>query len=68
MKIIDRARLVQSLQDTSLLVACKIGPGTHALAAQELQRSITLLLGELNKDWRDLIPQDAGQPSVGVPD
>lgn len=68
MKMIDRARLVQSLQDTSQLVACKIDPERHALAAQQLQYSITLLLGELKKDWCELVPQETAQPSVGVPD
>lgn len=68
MKMVDHARLVQALQDTSLLVACKIDPEKHTTAAKQLQRSITMLLGELDKDWCDLVPQDSAQPSVGVPD
>jgi hypothetical protein len=64
MKMIDRARLVQSLQDTSHLVACNIDPEKHPLATQQLQRSIAMLLGELNRDWC----QDTLQPSVGIPD
>ena len=68
MKMIDHARLVQSLQDTSHLVACNVDPEKHSLAAQQLQRSITMLLGELNREWYDLVPPEMGQPSVGVPD
>jgi len=68
MKLVDHARLVQVLQDTSQLVACKIDPEKHSIATKQLQRSITLLLGELDKDWYDLLPRDSAQPSVGVPD
>lgn len=68
MKMVDHARLVQALHDTSLLVACKIDPEKHATAAKQLQCSIKLLLGELDKDWCELIPKDSAQPSVGVPD
>jgi len=65
---VDHARLVQALRDTSNLVACNIGQETHSVATQKLQRSIAMLLAELNKDWCDLIPQNSAQPSVGVPD
>jgi hypothetical protein len=68
MKMIDRARLVQSLQDTSHMVACNVDPEKHSLATQQLQRSIAMLLGELNRDWCELVPQDSVQPSVGIPD
>ena len=68
MKMIDHARLVQSLQDTSHLVACQVDPEKHSLAAQQLQRSIAMLLGELNKDWCELVPPETAQPSVGIPD
>lgn len=68
MKMIDHARLVQSLQDTSHLVACKIDPEKHSLVTQQLQSSIAMLLGELKRDWCDLVPQEMAQPSVGVPD
>lgn len=68
MKMVDHARLVQALQDTSLLVPCKIDPEKHSIATKQLQHSITLLLGELNRDWCELVPQDSAQPSVGVPD
>jgi hypothetical protein len=68
MKMVDHARLVQALQDTSILVACKIDPEKHSVAAQRLQYSIAVLLGELKKDWRDVIPQNAAEPSVGIPD
>lgn len=67
MKMVDHARLVQALQDTSQLVACKVDPEKHSITKQ-LQYSISLLLGELNKDWCELVPQDSAQPSVGVPD
>lgn len=68
MKMVDHARLVQALQDTSHLVACKIDPEKHAFAAKQLQLSITTLLGELNQDWYDMFPMESAQPSVGVPD
>lgn len=68
MKMVDHARLIQALQDTSHLVACKVDPKKHSLAAKQLQRSIALLLGELDKDWCELMPQDSAQPSVGIPD
>ena len=68
MKMIDHARLIQSLQDTSHLVACNIAPEKHPLATQQLQRSISMLLGELNKDWYDLVPSETAEPSVGIPD
>jgi hypothetical protein len=68
MRMIDHARLVQSLQYTSHLVACNVDPEKHSLATQQLQRSIAMLLGELNRDWCELVPQEAGQPSVGIPD
>jgi len=68
MKMVDHARLVQALQDMSLLVACKIDPEKQSNAARQLQRSITTLLGELDKDWCELLPQSSAQPSVGVPD
>lgn len=67
MKMVDHARLVQALQDTSFLVACKIDPKKHTIATERLQRSIALLLGELNKDWYELAPK-AAKPSVGIPD
>jgi hypothetical protein len=67
MKMIDHARLVQCLQDTSQLVACNVDSDKHP-ATKQLQRSIAMLLGELNKDWYDLIPQESAAPSVGVPD
>jgi hypothetical protein len=65
---VDRARLVQALQDTSNLVACNIGPDRHSVATQKLQRSIAMLLTELNRDWYELVPQNEPQPSVGIPD
>jgi phenylalanyl-tRNA synthetase beta subunit len=65
---VDHARLVQALRDTSNLVACNIGPERHSVATQKLQRSIAMLLAELNKDWCDVIPQNTAQPSVGIPD
>ena len=68
MKMVDHARLVQVLQDTSHLVACKVDPGKHSIAAKQLQHSIALLLGELDQDWCELVPQECAQPSVGVPD
>ena len=68
MKLVDHARLVQALQDTSLLVACKIDPEKHSIATRQLQRSINQLIGELNQDWCDLIPIETAQPSVGIPD
>jgi len=70
MKMVDHARLVQALQDTSLLVSCKLDPDKHSFAKESLQRSISLLLGELSKDWCDVLPQNAvqPQPSVGIPD
>lgn len=67
MKLVDRARLVQALNDTSVLVACHIDPGKHSAATRELQQSIAHLLGELKKDWYGLVPETA-EPSVGVPD
>ncbi|HEY2472865.1 MAG TPA: hypothetical protein VGI45_34085 [Terracidiphilus sp.] len=67
MKLIDHARLVQSLQDTSQLVACNIDPEKHP-ATQQLQRSIAMLLGELNRDWSELVPRESASPSVGIPD
>jgi hypothetical protein len=68
MKMVDHARLVQALQETSHLVACKVDLEKHSIATRQLQRSIAQLLGELNQDWYDLIPQEMAQPSVGVPD
>ena len=65
---VDHARLVQALQDTSTLVARNIGPEKHTLAANKLQNSIALLLGELNKDWCELMAQNGAEPSVGIPD
>lgn len=68
MKLVDHARLVQALQDTSVMVSSHLDPQKHALATERLQRSISLLLGELKKDWCDLVPQATAEPSVGVPD
>lgn len=68
MKITDHARLIQTLQDTSLLVACKVDPEKHTAATQMLQRSIARLVGELNKDWCEFLPKNSAEPSVGVPD
>lgn len=65
---VDHARLVQALQETSNLVACNLGPDRHSVATQKLQRSIAMLLTELNRDWYELIPQNGPQPSVGIPD
>ena len=65
---VDHARLVQALQDTSTLVARNIGPEKHTVAAKKLQHSIAQLLGELNKDWCDLMTQHGAEPSVGIPD
>lgn len=67
MKLVDRARLVQALNDTSVLVACHIAPEKHCVATKELQQSIAQLLGELKDDWYELVP-DTAQPSVGIPD
>jgi hypothetical protein len=67
MKMVDHARLVQALQDTSVLVACHLDPEKHTVATKTLQNSIALLLGELKQDWCELVPQTA-EPSVGVPD
>jgi hypothetical protein len=67
MKTVDHARLVQALQDTSILVSRNIDPGQHASAKENLQRSISFLLGELSKDWCDFV-QNTDQPSVGIPD
>ena len=68
MNMVDHARIVRALQDTSVLVACHLDPEKHPVATQQLQRSISLLLGELKKDWRELVPPTTAQPSVGVPD
>lgn len=66
--MVDHARIVQALQDTSNLVACNIDPQRHSSAADELQHSIASLLAELKNDWYELIPQNSAQPSVGIPD
>lgn len=68
MKMVDHARLVQALQDTSVLVSSHLDPQKHTIATKRLQQSISLLLGELNKDWCDLVPQSSAEPSVGIPD
>ena len=68
MNMVDHARLVQALQDTSLLVSRNVDPEKHSFAKESLQHSISLLLGELSKDWCDVLPQNTAQPSVGVPD
>ncbi|HXS78519.1 MAG TPA: hypothetical protein VN753_20230 [Terracidiphilus sp.] len=68
MTTVDHARLVQALQETSTLVARNIGREKHTVAANELQLSIAQLLGELNKDWCELMSQQGATPSVGVPD
>ena len=68
MKMVDHARLVQALQDTSVLVSHNIDAERHSVAKEGLQRSISLLLAELSKDWRDAVPQNTPTPSVGVPD
>ena len=65
---VDHARLVQALQDTSTLVSRNIDPEKHTVAAKKLQLSIAQLLGELNKDWCEVMTQRSAQPSVGVPD
>jgi hypothetical protein len=65
---VDHARLVQALQDTSTLVARNIDPQKHSLAAKKLQNSIARLLGELNKDWLEVMTQQSAKPSVGIPD
>ena len=65
---VDHARLVQALQDTSTLVARNIGPEKHTVAAKRLQTSIAQLLGELNKDWLEVMAQQGAEPSVGIPD
>ncbi len=65
---VDHARLVQALQDTSTLVARNIGPEKHTVAAKKLQHSIAQLLGELNKDWLEVMAQQGVEPSVGIPD
>lgn len=65
---VDHARLVQALQETSALVSRNIDPEKYTLAADKLQLSITQLLGELNKDWCELMAQQGAQPSVGIPD
>jgi hypothetical protein len=65
---VDHARLVQALQDTSTLVARNIDPQKHSLAAKKLQNSIAQLLGELNKDWLEVMTQQSAKPSVGIPD
>ena len=64
----DHARLVQALQDTSLLVSRNIDAARHSKAKESLQRSISLLLTELSKDWCEVLPLNAAKPSVGVPD
>lgn len=68
MKMVDHARLVQALQDTSIMVSRNVDPEKHSFAKESLQRSISLLLGELSKDWCDVLPQNMPQPSVGIPD
>jgi hypothetical protein len=68
MTTVDHARLVQALQETSTLVARNIGPEKHTAAAKKLQNSIAQLLGELNKDWCEVMAQHGAQPSVGIPD
>jgi len=68
MKMVDHARLVQALQDTSLLVSRNLDPERHSVVKEGLQRSISLVLAELSKDWCDALPQNTPQPSVGVPD
>lgn len=68
MNLVDHARIVQALQDTSVLVACKIDPEKHSVATQRLQSSIAVLLGELKRDWRDVYPRNVPEPSVGIPD
>jgi len=68
MTTVDHARLVQALQDTSSLIARNIGPEKHTVAAKKLQNSIAQLLGELNKDWYELMAQNTTEPSVGIPD
>jgi len=68
MKMVDHARLVQALQDTSLLVSRNIDPEKHLIAKESLQRSISLLLRELSKDWSNVGSQSPPQPSVGIPD
>lgn len=65
---VDHARLVQALQDTSTLIARNIGPEKHTVAAKRLQTSIAQLLGELNKDWLEVMAQQGAEPSVGIPD
>ena len=65
---VDHARLVQALQDTSTLVSRNIDPEKHSLAAKKLQNSIAQLLGELNKDWCELMAQHGAESSVGIPD
>jgi len=65
---VDHARLVQALQDTSTLVARNIDPAKHPDATKKVQSSIALLLGELNKDWCEIMAQHSAQPSVGIPD
>lgn len=65
---VDHARLVQALQDTSTLVSRNIDPEKHTLATDKLQLSIAQLLGELNKDWCELMAQHGAKPSVGIPD
>lgn len=68
MNIVDHARIVQALQDTSILVACKIDTQKHTVAAQRLQNSIAVLLTELKRDRLDILPQNVPEPSVGIPD
>lgn len=68
MNLVDHARIVQALQDTSVLVACKIDPQKHTVAAQRLQSSIAVLLRELKRDHSDVLPHNVSEPSVGIPD
>lgn len=68
MKMVDQARLVQSLQETFILVSSSVDAEKHSAAKEGLRRSISLLLGELSKDWCDVLPQSRPQPSVGIPD
>ena len=67
-KMIDHARLVQALRDTSLLVSHNVDPDKHSIAKEGLQRSISLLLTELSKDWCEVLPLNTAKPSVGIPD
>ena len=68
MKMVDQAKLIQALQDTFLLVSCNVDAEKHSVARESQRSSISQLIGELSKDWCDILPHNTAQPSVGIPD